>query len=168
MFNGIDSTLTFQVDVPLYREQVDLLEGEFKELSKGRNDKKLRLFFEFFLYISQDSHGSFVFHFRDSVLELSDEEQDGIAETLNVLMDSTDWFGNWATFNSIQNDVDSFTKEELLEGKLLEEYLDSSINCGYLASSKNLQEVFDGKLTKSEIDSASLLHKIKNPDKWTD
>ena len=168
MFNGLDSTLMFQVDVPLYREQVDLLESEFEELSRKKNDKKLVLFFEYFSYISQDNHGSFVFHFHESVLDLSDEEREEIAETLNVLMDSTNWFENWASFNSIQNDVDSYTKDELLEGKLLEEYLNSSINCGYFASSKNLQEVFEGKLTKSEIDSATLLHKIKNPEKWLD
>ena len=85
---------------------------------------------------------------------------------MNSLMMSTGWFSIWALSNSIEQELEGYSKEKVFKDKLLETYIESVLECGYQISMQALNNIFGAKLDAEEIDKTTLFYRIKNTDQW--
>lgn len=168
IFQNNVASLSIAMDWPIYKEQITVLSDEFEEFKNDRADRWHRMFFRYFDCISNDGYGSFVFEFNEEVLSLPHQEQEKLKETMDELFQNTTWFVNWMTINSIREEIDTYDEDTFNDGNFVQNYIESSIACGYLISDKELENLFESHLSREEVQKKSLFSKLKHSDKWTD
>lgn len=159
------AAVTYELTVPLYKEQSKILINEYNIFREKCKNKSFRLFFKYLTNIEVKDY-SFIFVFNESIYNLSEKSQEKIAYCVIDFIEDSVFFHNWVMADHIDEDVMHLSKLEFDSEypdkmTLISNYLKFNRENGYDIEPSYIYQKFEGRIDKEVIDKTMLFEMIK-------